>query len=633
MTLALAGLTLGTGRGGGARSTAAVATARALAALTLVGAHVVDAIAEVIVGIVQEFFRITIAWLLGDGLAGLSSSLVLARVIAITAVATITRAILAFALGLGTGLLTSGGLALPLILALAFAARRLVGLLLAILLRLAARFARGAHFRLLRRNGLGIEALHVTVRDALLGQALDGLEQLLLVRRHQRDGLAIASGPAGTADAVYIVFLDIGQLEVDHVGQLIDVQAAGGDVGGDQHANVVALEVGQGLGAGVLALVAMDRRRRQAMLVQVLGQAIGAVLGTGEHQDLFPGAEGDQVGEQGALLIGRNAEQSLLDTLDGGVRRGDLDPLGILQQLAGEVGDVLGEGGREQQVLALRWQTGQDLLHVMDKAHVEHAVSFVQYQDFDGGQVDALLTGEVQQATRAGHENVHTLGQGGNLRLEADATEDAGTAHGQVAGIDPEAFVDLGRQFACGGQDQHPRLLGDIATAIGMTIGEQALEHRQREAAGLAGTGLGSHHQIATLQDGRDGTLLNRRGIRIASVFHGAGKGLGETEGNEGHAGFLSLSASRRRGGAVALPVDVRKVSDVSPTLVILRWMKSRAMTGSGNHDWVKSPPVRVADFKSRDFARWRCKAPLGSGYRSAHRVPRLRAVARRGRS
>ena len=269
----------------------------------------------------------------------------------------------------------------------------------------------------------------------------------------------------------------------------------------------------------------------------------------------------------------------------------------------------------------------------MDEAHVEHAVGFVQHQDLDGGQVDALLTGEVQQTTRAGDEHIDTLGQGGDLRLEADTAEDAGAAHGQVTGIDLEAVVDLGRQFAGRRQDQYARLPGHVLAAIGMTIGKQALEHRQREAAGLAGAGLGSHHQIATLQDGRNGTLLNRGGIRVASVFHGAGKGLGETEGNEGHAGFLSLSASRRRGGAVALPVDVRKVSDVSPALVILRWMKSRAMTGSGNHDWVKSPPVRVADFKNRGFARWRYTAPLGSGCRSAHRVPRLRAVARRGRS
>lgn len=121
------------------------------------------------------------------------------------------------------------------------------------------------------------------------------------VRRHQRDRLAAASGAAGTADAVDVVFLDVGQLVVDHMGQLVDIQAAGGDVGRHQDAHVVGLEVGQRLGPRVLALVAMDRGGRQAVLGQVLGETVGAVLGTGEDQHLFPGADGHQVRQQGAL--------------------------------------------------------------------------------------------------------------------------------------------------------------------------------------------------------------------------------------------------------------------------------------------------------------------------------------------
>ena len=36
-------------------------------------------------------------------------------------------------------------------------------------------------------------------------------------------------------DAVYIIFGDIGQLEIDHVGQFVDIDAASGDVGRDQN--------------------------------------------------------------------------------------------------------------------------------------------------------------------------------------------------------------------------------------------------------------------------------------------------------------------------------------------------------------------------------------------------------------
>ena len=51
-------------------------------------------------------------------------------------------------------------------------------------------------------------------------------------------------------------------------------------------------------------------------------------------------------------MRGGKAEYALLDALDRGVRRSHLDLLGLVQQLTGEIGDVFGEGGREQQILA-----------------------------------------------------------------------------------------------------------------------------------------------------------------------------------------------------------------------------------------------------------------------------------------
>ena len=391
----------------------------------------------------------------------------------------------------------------------------------------------------LRQAGFGrgeVEAHPVAIGDALLGQALDILEQSFFVRRHQRDGLSGTPGAAGTADTVDVVFLDVGQLVVDHVRQLVDVQTAGGDIGGDQDAYLVGLEVSQGLGAGVLALVAVNRGGRQAVLVQVLGQAVGTVLGAGEHQHLFPGAEGDQVRQQGTLVRGRDTEHALLDALDRGVRRRHLDALGIMQQLVGEGDDVLGEGRREQQVLALRRQAGEDLLHVVDEAHVEHAVGFVEDQDLHAGEVDATLASQVEQAAGAGHQHVDALGQGLYLRVHADAAEDAGADEFQIAGVDLEAVVDLGCQLAGRCQHQHARLFRAMAVfAVRMAAREQALQDRQGEACGFTSTRLGGDHQIAALQHGGDGPLLHRSGLGVTGGFYGAGQCLGETEGSKGH--------------------------------------------------------------------------------------------------
>ena len=319
---------------------------------------------------------------------------------------------------------------------------------------------------------------------------------------------------------MYVIFFDIRQLEVDHVRQLIDIQAASGDIGSHQDAHLVCLEVSQGFGAGVLALVTVDRHRRQAVFVQVLSQAVSAVLGSGEHQDLFPGAGGDQVSEQGALVAGLNAEHALLDALDRGVRRRHFDAFWVVQQLAGQIGDVFREGCREQQVLALGRQLGEDLLHVMNKAHVEHAVGFVEDEDFHMRQVDGALVGQVEQAAGAGHQYVDAFGQGLHLRVHANAAEDAGADEFQIAGIQLEAVMHLGGQFAGRGQHQDARLFWAVTLfAIRVTVGEQSLKDRQGKTACLTCTRLGCNHQVTALQRGGDGPLLHRSGLGVAGGF------------------------------------------------------------------------------------------------------------------
>ena len=69
-------------------------------------------------------------------------------------------------------------------------------------------------------------------------------------------------GPAGAADPVDIGLGHLGQVVVEHVGQLLDVQAPGGDVGGHQHPDRAVLEVGQGRPAGRSGSCCRGWRRR-----------------------------------------------------------------------------------------------------------------------------------------------------------------------------------------------------------------------------------------------------------------------------------------------------------------------------------------------------------------------------------
>ena len=380
-----------------------------------------------------------------------------------------------------------------------------------------------AHFRLFSFDGAGVKTHQVAIGDFLLGHALDAFQQFFFIRGNQRDRFARTTGTACTANTVNVIFIDVRQLEVDDVRQLVDVQTTRGDVGRYQNAHTAGFEISQRFGARVLALVTVDGHSAKAVLVQVFGQTVGAVLGTGKYQNLFPCTGRDQVRQQGTLMTGRQAEYALLNTLDRGVGRRDFDALRVAQQLAGQVGDVLGERRRKQQVLTLGRQTGENFFHVMDEAHVEHPVCFVEYQDFNVGQVNAALAGQVEQTTRACHQHVNTTGQRLNLRVGADTPKHASTDELQVAGIELEALVHLGGEFASRGQDQYARLTRTVTLGfVWVTVGEQLFQDRKSETAGFTSTCLSRNHQIATLQHGGNGPLLHRSRLGIARCFNGA---------------------------------------------------------------------------------------------------------------
>ena len=92
------------------------------------------------------------------------------------------------------------------------------------------------------RVAIGDEALLDRPRDRLLEHPLDAAQQVGLVDADERDRLARRARPAGPADPVDVVLRVPRQLEVDDVRQVLDVEAAGGDVGRDEDPDLAGLE-------------------------------------------------------------------------------------------------------------------------------------------------------------------------------------------------------------------------------------------------------------------------------------------------------------------------------------------------------------------------------------------------------
>ncbi len=205
---------------------------------------------------------------------------------------------------------------------------------------------------------------------------------------------------------MHVVLGHVGQVEVDDVADAVDVDAAGDDVGGDEHAVTALLEAVERLLALRLRAVAVDRRTRDAALVQNAGNAVRAVLGPGEDQDPLQAVVLDQAHQQVHLLLTADRVDGLLDGLDRLRGGSHINGHRLVQGVTRDPHDLRRHGRREQQVLTPLGEQVHDALHVGPEAHVEHAVGLVEHQDLDVREIAVALVAEVEQTAGRGDEDV-----------------------------------------------------------------------------------------------------------------------------------------------------------------------------------------------------------------------------------
>jgi hypothetical protein len=203
--------------------------------------------------------------------------------------------------------------------------------------------------------------------------------------------------------------------------------------------------------------------------------------------------------------------------------------LRVDQKVTGQPLDLFREGGREQQVLALLGQQGDDAAHVVDEAHVEHAVGFVEHQHLHRGQVDIALALVVEQTAGRGHDDVHAARQGVDLRLHAHAAIHCHAVQLEVTAVGGEVFMHLRSQLTGGSEDEGAR--NDLALGVASGFAAaQALQHGQGEAGRFAGAGLRGGQQVVPCEHNRNSLELNGSGHGVALFGNSAHEGLDQAQ-------------------------------------------------------------------------------------------------------
>ena len=99
-----------------------------------------------------------------------------------------------------------------------------------------------------------------------------------LAALHQRDDQAGGPRPGRSAGAVQVVLVVVRRVELNHQVDVVHMDAASGDVGGDQDPRVPGGERVQGPLPLVLVAVAVDSRGVDSGPGQLLGQPVRAML-------------------------------------------------------------------------------------------------------------------------------------------------------------------------------------------------------------------------------------------------------------------------------------------------------------------------------------------------------------------
>ena len=314
-----------------------------------------------------------------------------------------------------------------------------------------------------------------------------------------------------------------------------------------------------------------------AVAHQALLDAPHFILAIGEDHHPLPAVVVDQVVQQLVLVGAGYGVDVLLDVGVGDVLGFDLDDRRVGGPLLGQVHHVVGEGGGEQQGLAFALGRGlaNDLPHLGDEAHVEHAVGFVQHHHLDHVQVHVAALVEVQQAAGGGHQDVAVAGfELLELLVEVHAADEGHHVQAGVLGQRRGVLGDLHHQFPGRRDDQRPRLAH--VAFLGRRGLQQLGDDRDQERGGLAGTGLGATDGVLARQGEAQHLGLDRRAVGEAQVVDGMHQFRGELEIMETGLAFLGLDHE-----VLELPGADRWFRGAWTTLLGLGFFRARRL-GSG---------------------------------------------------
>ena len=378
---------------------------------------------------------------------------------------------------------------------------------------------------------------HLRNLDPLTRHAFDVAQQAMLTRLGQRNRDPFPAGTTGPTDTVHIRFRIGRHIKVHHVRDVLHIQAAGRDIGGDQQVGLLRAELRHHAVALILAQTTVQRIGTQTTCHQCFTQLVHFGARTAEHNGAGRLLDVQHAGEGRHLVRARHNVGHLTHTgrfADGHHFTINGDEHRITQLPLGNAGNPWRQRGRKQCGLTRLRRGFENGLEILGEAHVQHLIGFVEHHGFQRRHLQRMPTDVIERPTGRGDHDVNTALQGADLHLHGRTTVHGQGVYAHRLAIAMHRFGHLHGEFARRHQNQGGGTLRPLGGRI------HAAQQRQRKGRRFAGPGGRLGQDITSFQQRRNRGALNGGWFFVAQRCERRGNAGVESEGRE--SGFADVA-------------------------------------------------------------------------------------------
>ncbi len=309
---------------------------------------------------------------------------------------------------------------------------------------------------------------------------------------------------------------------------VVDVDAAGGDVGGDQRRarvpewNASRLRVRAFWPRLPCSSTAGTPRR-----VELPGQRLGTVLGAGEDHGAA-GRAGQVEQHRQPVLAARRAARGGSSSTIGDCAESASWVTGSCRNCRTRTSIAAVQGGGEQQPLAVAGRLAEQPAHGGQEAEVGHVVGLVEHGDLHVGR-GCSGPGSIRSSSRPGQATTMSTPRRRplDLRALADAAEDGPRGQAERAAASGASAASIWPTSSRVGARIRARgRPADGAAAAGGEPGDQ----RQQERVGLAGAGAAAAEHVTAGEGVGQRRGLDGGGGADAEIGEDVGQACGHAE-------------------------------------------------------------------------------------------------------